>query len=79
MVIWLFFGNTKTKTLLNLINEQNDIVKIYLYARDLNESKYKILIKKRKDAGIKQLNDPNAFIPSSNTMDDIYENVYDYN
>ena len=79
MVIWLFFGNTKTKTLLNLINEQNDIVKIYLYARDLNEPKYKILIKKRKDAGIKQLNDPNAFIQCSNTMDDIYENVYDYN
>ena len=72
-------GSGKTNTLLNLINEQNDIDKIYLYARDLNEPKYKILIKKRKDAGIKHLNDPNAFIECSNTMDDVYENINDYN
>ena len=72
-------GSGKTNTLLNLINEQNDINKIYLYARDLNESKYKILIKKRKDAGIKHLNDPNVFIKCSNTMDDVYENINDYN
>ena len=52
----------KTNTLLNLINEQNGIDKIYLYARNLNEPKYKILIKKRKDAGLKHLNDPNAYI-----------------
>ena len=43
-------GSGKTNTLLNLINEQHDIDKIYLYARDLNEPKYKILIKKCKDA-----------------------------
>ena len=72
-------GSGKTNTLLNLINEQNDIDKIYLYARDLNEPKYKILIKKREDAGIKHLNDPNAFIECSNTMDDVYENIDDYN
>ena len=72
-------GSGKANTLLNLINEQNDIDKIYLYARDLNEPKYKILIKKRKDAGIKHLNDPNAFIEYSNTMDDVYENINDYN
>ena len=72
-------GSGKTNALLNLINEQNDIDKIYLYARDLNEPKYKILIKKRKDAGIKHLNDPNAFIECSNTMDDVYENIHDYN
>ena len=72
-------GSGKTNALINLINEQNDIDKIYLYARDLNEPKYKILIKKRKDAGIKHLNDPNAFIECSNTMDDVYENINDYN
>ena len=38
------------------------IDKIYLYERDLNKPKYKILIKKRENAGIKYLNDPNAFI-----------------
>ena len=41
-------GSQKTKTLPNLINEQHDIDKIYLYARDLNEPKYKILIKNVK-------------------------------
>ena len=55
-------GSGKTNTLLNLINEQDDIDKIYLYAKDLKDPKYKILIKKREDAGIKHLNDPNAFI-----------------
>ena len=72
-------GSGKTDTLLNSTNEQNDTDKMYLYARDLNKPKYKILIKKRKDAGIKHLGDPNAFIECSNTMDDIYENMNDYN
>ena len=72
-------GSRKTNTLLNLTNEQNDIDKIYLYARDLHERKYKTLIKKREDAGIKHLNDLNAFIKCSNTIDDVYENIHDYN
>ena len=50
-----------------------------MYARDLNEPKYKILIKKRKDAGIKHLNDPNAFIKCSHMMDNVYENIHYYN
>ena len=74
---WWFW--IRGNTLLNLINEQHDIDKIYLYARDLNEPKYKILIEKRKDAGIKHLNDPNAFIECSNAMDDVYENIHDDN
>ena len=52
-------GSGKTNALINLINEQNDIDNIYLYARDLSEPKYEYLIKKRKDAGIKHLNNPN--------------------
>ena len=72
-------GSGKTNTLLNLINEQNDIEKTYLYAGDLNEPKYKILIKKREDAGIKHLNYPNAFIECSNMIDDAYEKIHDYN
>ena len=72
-------GSGKTNTLLNLINEQNDIDEIYLYARDFNGPKYKILIKKHEDAGIKHLNNTNAFIECSNTMDDVYENINDYN
>ena len=37
-------GSGKANTLLSLINEQHDIDKIYLYARDLNEPKYETLI-----------------------------------
>ena len=38
-------GSGKTNTLLHLINEQDDIDKTYLYAKDLSESKYEFLIK----------------------------------
>ena len=55
-------GSGKTNALINLINEQNYIDKIYLYARDLNEPKYEYLIKKREDVEIKHLNNPKAFI-----------------
>ena len=72
-------GSGKTNALINSINEKNDIDKIYLYARDLSKPKYEYLIKKREDAGIKHLNNPNAFIECSNTMDDVYENINEYN
>ena len=36
------------------------------------------VIKKRKDAGIKHLNNPNTFIECLNTLDDVYENMNDY-
>ena len=50
-------GSRKTNALLNLIKEQDDIDKIYLYAKDLSEPKYEFLIKKYEDAGAKHLND----------------------
>ena len=72
-------GSGKTNALLNLINEQNDIDKIYLYAKDLSEPKYEFLIKKREYAGTKHFSDPNAFIECSNTVHDVYESINDYN
>ena len=45
----------------------------------MSESNYYHLIKKGEDAGIKHLNNPNTFIECSNTMDDVYENINDYN
>ena len=72
-------GSGKRNALLNLINEQSDIDKIYLYAKDLNKPKYEYLIKNHKNTGIKHLNDPNAFIECSNTTDDVYESINDYN
>ena len=72
-------GSGKTNALLNLIKEQDDIDKIYLYAKDLSEPKYEFLIKKREDAGTKHFSHPNAFIECSNTMDDVYENIDNFN
>ena len=72
-------GSGKTNALLYLINDQDDIDKIYLYAKNLSEPRYEFLIKKREYAGTKHFSDPNAFIECSNTMDDVYENIDDYN
>ena len=75
-------GSGKTNALLNLIEKDNNnkvIDKIYFYAKDLEELKYQPLINKHENAGVKNLNDPNAFIEYSNIMDDVYENIDDYN
>ena len=72
-------GSGKTNPLFNLIGQQNDTDNSVLYAKDLSELKYEFLIRKRENAGIKHLNDSNAFIECSNTMDDVYENIDDYN
>ena len=75
-------GSGKTNALLNLIQKQDNdsiIDKTYLYPKDLSEPKYQFLIKKREDAGIKNLDDPSAFIEYSNTMGDVYNNIDDYN
>ena len=50
-----------------------------MYVRDLSEPEYQYLIKKPEDSGVKHLNNPNAFIECSNMMDDVYENINDYN
>ena len=52
---------------------------MYLYAKDLSKPKHEMLIKKSENVGIKYLNNPNAFIECSNTMDDVYENINDCN
>ena len=72
-------GSGKTNTLLHLINEERDIDKIYLQAKDLSKSKYEHLIKNRESTGIKHLNDSKAFIECSNTMNDVYANIDNYN
>ena len=73
-------GSGKTNYLLNSIQKDNNIIdKIYLYAKDLEEPKYQFLIDKREKAGLKSLKDQNAFIEHSNTMDDIYDDINDYN
>ena len=67
-------GSGKTNLLLNLIGNQPDIDKIYLYVKDPYESKYQYFINKREGVGI---NDPKSFVDYSNNMHDVYENIDD--
>ena len=69
----------KTNLLLNLIEYQPDIDKIYLYVKDPVESKYQYLINKREGVGINHFNDPKAFIEYSNDIHDVYKNINEYN
>ena len=72
-------GSGKTNALLNLINNQPDIDKIYLSAKDPNEEKYQYLINKREKVGLDRFDDPKAFIEYSNDMQDVHQNIDDYN
>ena len=71
-------GSGKTNALLNLIEDQPDLDKIYLYAKDPYEDKYQFLINKRESVGLKHFNDPKAFIEYSNDMH-VYKNIDHYN
>ena len=61
------------------MNKETLLKKIYLYAKDLSESKYEHLIKNRENAGIKHLNDPKSFIDYSNIVNDVNDNIDLYN
>ena len=72
-------GPGKTNALMNLINNQPDIDKIYLYAKDPYEEKYQYLINKREKVGLNHYDDPKAFIEYSNDMQDVSKNIDEYN
>ena len=72
-------GSGKTNALLNLLNNQPDICKVYFYVKHPYEAKYKFLINKRESTGSKHFNDPKAFIDNSNNMLDVYKNIDEYN
>ena len=61
-------GSGKINLLLNLIENQPDIDKIYLYAKDPHEAKYQYLINKREGVGMDYFNDPKAFKLSIQTI-----------
>ena len=78
--ILIIRGSRSGKTnLLNLIENQPDIDKIYLYAKDPYESKYQYFINKREGVGINHFNDPKAFTEYSNDMHNVYKIIDDYN
>ena len=64
-------GSVKTNALLHLINNQPDIDKIYLYAKDPYEAKYQHLVNKREKVGLGYFNNPKAFTEYSNDMEDV--------
>ena len=69
----------KTNVLLNLIENQPDIDKIYLYTKDPYEAKYQYLINIREKVDLKRFNHPKAFIEYSNDMHDLYKSINYYN
>ena len=69
----------KTNSLVNLINNQPDIDKIHLYAKDPHQAKCQFLINKRESIGLKHFNDSQAFLEYSNDMQDFYKTIDEYN
>ena len=72
-------GSGNRNALLNLIENQQDIDKIYLHAKDPHEAKYQYLINICEKVAINHFNDPKAFIEYSNDMQDVYKNIDEYN
>ena len=56
--LWIW----KTNSLFDIISQQPDIDKIYLYAKDPYEAIYSFLIKKQESTILKHSNDSKAFI-----------------
>ena len=71
-------GSGKTNALLNLINNQPDIDKIYLYAKDPYEAKYLYLFSKREKVESDHYDDLKTFMEYSHDMQDVYKNIEDY-
>ena len=69
-------GSGKPNSLFNLINQQPNVDKIYLYAKDSYQAKYQFLINKRESTDILMIL---KLVEYSNNMADIYKNIEDYN
>ena len=72
-------GTGQRITVSHLINTQRDIDKIYLYSKDLYESKYQLLIKERQEVGQEHFKDPKAFTEYVKDMKDVYKSFKGYN
>ena len=60
-------------------HRRSDIDKTYLHIKCLFESKYQLLINGREKVGTKKQKKPKAFIDYSQIIDNVYENLEDYN
>ena len=50
-----------------------------MHVKDIHEPKYEYLINKREQAGIKNLDDPHAFIEYSDDVNDVLDDINNYN
>ena len=70
----------KINALMNLIKyQQPGIVKIHLHIKNLFQSKYLLLINGGEKAQTRKWKDSKAFIDYWQSIDDVYENLEDYN
>ena len=72
-------GSGNSNALLNLINNQPDIDKIYLYVKDPYEAKCQYLINKREKVRLDHFKDSKAFMEYSHDIQDFYKNIENYN
>ena len=63
----------KKNALLNLLNNQSDIDKMYLYAKYPYEATYQYLVNKRKKVVLNHFADPKSFMEYSNNVQDVYQ------
>ena len=75
----LIVGGSGSGKLFNLISQQPDIDKIYLYAKDLYKAKYQFLINKQESTSLRHFDDSKTFFEYSNDVDDIYKNSEECN
>ena len=72
-------GSVKTNFLMNLTKyRQADFDKIYLYIKDVFESKYQLRTREERKQGLKNFKNSKAFIDYSQTTNNIYENLEIY-
>ena len=79
MLITGGFESGRTNQLFNLISQQPDTDKTYLYTKDPYEAKYQFLVNKWESIGLKHFNDSKAFIEYSHDTGDIYKNIEECN
>ena len=72
-------GSGQTNAMLNIISQQLDIDKIYLYAKGPYEGKYQLIINKTECVDTEHFNNSKAFIEYLNDMDETYKNIEEYN
>ena len=72
-------GSGRTNALLNLIDNQPGIDKIYFYVKTFYDAKYQYLINIRTRVWLKLFSDPRVFIEYWNYMHNVYKNIDEYN